>query len=25
MENKLRDIETKKQLLIIELEQLKNG
>jgi len=25
MENKLRDIETKKQLLIIELEALKNG
>jgi hypothetical protein len=25
MENKLKDIETKKQLLIIELEQLKNG
>jgi len=25
MENKLRDIETKKQLLIIELGQLKNG
>ena len=25
MENKLRDIETQKQLLIIELEQLKNG
>ena len=25
MENKLRDIETKKQLLIVELEALKNG
>jgi hypothetical protein len=25
MENKLRDIESKKRLLIIELEQLKNG